>query len=421
MKRKRTLRKSVWARNVALRSSSKDPYIRHGLGKFFVGKMLVLGWSLMSGRRTSALIIPETSYHFNPRAKLQKNRFSCRNMHFSAKKMHFPTENVLSCRRVPFPAEKTQFPAEKCGFGEAHGRKLQEIAGGLQGSRIKNAGELSQDLFLHFWVKIEVQKKRSGLWKYTWKSQASLYQTSATRLDRAQLASFGFLRPWGCDNCYRGFKIVLIYCTSERRGEEARAGWRGLLNQLGNRFATPTPTCKAKIWTKIRAITVDFPFLSAILDMLDNIFWDLALGSKLLRRDSEMTLPRGSVSDLPFSLRKSWELVCLSTARSLLQALPRRLSQNPSSDRSRSQFFAANALSNVCSYFCLVCGGLGFLAHFWSTKLWTCSWPPLTCWLGQSPGKMAIDAAECDDLLCIYAPHSSSLENIKDSSLFANP
>ena len=39
-----------------------------------------------------------------------------------------------------------------------------------------------------------------------------------------------------------------------------------------------------------------------------------------------MTLPRGSVSDQPFSLKKSWELVCLWTARSLLQTLPRRLS-----------------------------------------------------------------------------------------------
>ena len=59
-------------------------------------------------------------------------------------------------------------------------------------------------------------------------------------------------------------------------------------------------------------------------------------GSKFLRQDSEMTLPKGSVSDLPFSLKKSWELVCLRTGRSLLQTLPRRLSQNPSSDRSRS-------------------------------------------------------------------------------------
>ena len=74
------------------------------------------------------------------------------------------------------------------------------------------------------------------------------------------------------------------------------------------------------------------------LTLFDSIFWDLDLGSIFLRQDSEMTFPRGSVSDLPFSLKKSWELVCLRTARSLLQTLPRRLSQNPSSDRSRSQF-----------------------------------------------------------------------------------
>ena len=49
----------------------------------------------------------------------------------------------------------------------------------------------------------------------------------------------------------------------------------------------------------------------------DSIFWDLDLGSKFQRQSSEMTLPRGSVSDLLFSLKKSWELVCLRTARSL--------------------------------------------------------------------------------------------------------
>ena len=63
--------------------------------------------------------------------------------------------------------------------------------------------------------------------------------------------------------------------------------------------------------------------------LFESIFWDLDLGSKFLRQDSEMTLPRVSVSDLPFSLKKSWELVCLKTARSLLQNLPRRRSQNP--------------------------------------------------------------------------------------------
>ena len=69
----------------------------------------------------------------------------------------------------------------------------------------------------------------------------------------------------------------------------------------------------------------------------NSIFWDLGPGSKFPRQESEMTLPRGSGSDLPFSLKSSWELVCLRTARSLLQTLPRRLSQNPSSNRSRSQ------------------------------------------------------------------------------------
>ena len=45
---------------------------------------------------------------------------------------------------------------------------------------------------------------------------------------------------------------------------------------------------------------------------------------------------------LPFSLKKSWELVCLRTAGTLLQTLPRSLSHNPSSDRSRSQFLQWN-------------------------------------------------------------------------------
>ena len=35
-----------------------------------------------------------------------------------------------------------------------------------------------------------------------------------------------------------------------------------------------------------------------------------------------MTLPRGSVSDLPFSLNKSWELVCLRTTRSVYRPFP---------------------------------------------------------------------------------------------------
>ena len=62
---------------------------------------------------------------------------------------------------------------------------------------------------------------------------------------------------------------------------------------------------------------------------IDSIFWDLDLGSKFRRQDSEMTLPRGSVSDLPFSLKKSWELVCLRTARSLFTDPSQRAISEP--------------------------------------------------------------------------------------------
>ena len=53
-------------------------------------------------------------------------------------------KNGLSCKKMHFPTEKCTF-LQKCGFRGAHGRKLQEIAGGLQCSRIKNASQLSQD------------------------------------------------------------------------------------------------------------------------------------------------------------------------------------------------------------------------------------------------------------------------------------
>ena len=51
-------------------------------------------------------------------------------------------------RTVHFPAEKSRtmhFPAEECGFRGAHGRKPQEIVGGFQGLRIKNASQLAQE------------------------------------------------------------------------------------------------------------------------------------------------------------------------------------------------------------------------------------------------------------------------------------
>ena len=53
--------------------------------------------------------------------------------------------HALSCRKNAFSCRKMHFPAENAVFGGAHGRKPQEIAGGLQGSRIKNASQLSQE------------------------------------------------------------------------------------------------------------------------------------------------------------------------------------------------------------------------------------------------------------------------------------
>ena len=54
-------------------------------------------------------------------------------------------KNAVSCRKMPFPAEKMYFPPENAVFGWAQGRKLQEIAGGFLGSRVKNATQLSQE------------------------------------------------------------------------------------------------------------------------------------------------------------------------------------------------------------------------------------------------------------------------------------
>ena len=61
--------------------------------------------------------------------------------------MVFPAEDRSSLQgKCIFLQRKMRFPAEKCSFGGAHCRKPQEIAGGFQGSRIKNASQLSQDV-----------------------------------------------------------------------------------------------------------------------------------------------------------------------------------------------------------------------------------------------------------------------------------
>ena len=65
---------------------------------------------------------------------------------FSPKKSAFPTEKCTFLQKNAFSCRKMHFPAEKCGFRGAHGREPQEIARGFQGSRIKNASQLSQDM-----------------------------------------------------------------------------------------------------------------------------------------------------------------------------------------------------------------------------------------------------------------------------------
>ena len=56
----------------------------------------------------------------------------------------FLQKNSFSYRKMHFPAEKCLF-LQKCGSRAARRGKPQEIAGRLQGSRIKNASQLSQE------------------------------------------------------------------------------------------------------------------------------------------------------------------------------------------------------------------------------------------------------------------------------------
>ena len=49
---------------------------------------------------------------------------------------------------MPFPAKKVQHPPQK--NSGARDRKPQEIAGGVQGSKLKNANQLAQELFQEY-------------------------------------------------------------------------------------------------------------------------------------------------------------------------------------------------------------------------------------------------------------------------------
>ena len=108
----------------------------------------------------------------NARSNLQENGFSCRNLHFPTEKCIFLQKNAFFCRKTAYFCRKTHlsagkwvflqkdgfsyrknafsyremhFPAEKCGFRAARGRKPQDTAGWLPGSRIKSASQLSQE------------------------------------------------------------------------------------------------------------------------------------------------------------------------------------------------------------------------------------------------------------------------------------
>ena len=79
-----------------------------------------------------------------PEKTAEKKKFSCRKMGFSHRKMYFPAGKCRFLQKMHFPAEKCAFSCRKTQ--SSGGRKPQEIAGGLQGSRIKNASQLPQDL-----------------------------------------------------------------------------------------------------------------------------------------------------------------------------------------------------------------------------------------------------------------------------------
>ena len=82
----------------------------------------------------------------NPPEPTAENRLSCR-------KMHFPAEKWAFLQKMQFPAERCLFlqkNAVPCRKMRLSGGASQETAGGLQGSRIKNASQLSQDS-RHIW------------------------------------------------------------------------------------------------------------------------------------------------------------------------------------------------------------------------------------------------------------------------------
>ena len=94
-------------------------------------------------KKTRKIIKKQTTTHDSwppPEQNCRKMSFPAENKHFLPEKVHFPSE-----KKMHFPADFLHCPAEKYGLRGALCRKPQEIAGGFQSSRIKNASQLSQE------------------------------------------------------------------------------------------------------------------------------------------------------------------------------------------------------------------------------------------------------------------------------------
>ena len=119
----------------------------------------------------------------NPLSKLQKNGFSCRNMHFPTEKCIFLQQTCTFLPKNAFSCRKMHFRAEKRGFQGAHGRKQQDIAEEFQGSRIKNASQLSQENSLAFSAVMVLFRIRLwGTWRGTLRAHKSSSQAGSCQL-----------------------------------------------------------------------------------------------------------------------------------------------------------------------------------------------------------------------------------------------
>ena len=131
----------MWKARIVQKILGKSSDDSLPLKDFFGPQQKALRDILMSSKNKLPLMI------LDPSEQTAENELFLQNTStFLQKKVHFPDEkciflqrkNALSCRR------KNTFLQKKSGF-DRHCREPQEIARGFQGSRIKNASQLSQD------------------------------------------------------------------------------------------------------------------------------------------------------------------------------------------------------------------------------------------------------------------------------------